>query len=239
MKKPKIPEAIHRRGSNLKEIILGGQDGLVNVLGVVLGVTAATQETRLIIIAALAATFAESISMGAVAYSSVKAAKQYYESQHEIEKKEIKETPKMEIKEIRDIYFERGFRGKLLDAIVRKITSNKKVWLDVMMAEELRLFPEEYSKPIRSAAVVGLSSFAGSLIPIFPYFIFAVKNATIFAVIISAIALFATGAIKAKITIGDWKRNGVEMMLVGIIAALIGYAIGTALKTLFPVAPVV
>ncbi len=239
MRKKKVQEAIHGRGSGLKELILGGQDGLVNVLGLVLGVAAATQETRLIIIAALAATFAESISMAAVAYSSVKAARQYYESQLAREKREIKEIPKMEIKEIRDIYYERGFRGKLLNNVVRKITSNKKVWLDVMMAEELRLFPEEYSSPMKSAAIVGFSSFVGSLIPIVPYFAFSAKAATIAAIVISAIALFATGAIKAKITIGDWKRNGIEMMLVGIIAALIGYLIGTLLKKIFPAAPVV
>jgi len=234
-----MKEAYHGRGSELKEIILGGQDGLVNVLGLVLGVAAATQESRLVIIAALAATFAESISMAAVAYSSVKAAKQYYESQMEIEKREVKEMPEVERKEIRDIYYSRGFRGKLLNDVVRKITSNKKVWLDVMMAEELRLFPEEYAKPIKSAAIVGFSSLVGSLIPIFPYFILPVSSATMFTILVSALALFVTGAIKARITVGNWIRNGIEMTLIGLVAALIGYGIGLLLKMIFPAAPMI
>jgi VIT1/CCC1 family predicted Fe2+/Mn2+ transporter len=63
--------------AKVHDLILGGQDGLVNVLGVVLGVAAATLSTRVVLIAGLAATFAESISMGAVAYTSAKAAKEY------------------------------------------------------------------------------------------------------------------------------------------------------------------
>ena len=60
----------HRGASALSDVILGGQDGLVNVLGVILGVAAATADTRIVLVAGLAATFAESVSMGAVAYTS-------------------------------------------------------------------------------------------------------------------------------------------------------------------------
>ena len=66
---------------NLRDIILGMQDGLVNVLGIVLGVGAATNDQRLILISALAATFAESISMAAVAYTSTEASLKEYLSE--------------------------------------------------------------------------------------------------------------------------------------------------------------
>lgn len=231
-------ENIHNRGENLKEFILGGQDGLVNVLGLVLGVAAATNQSVIVIVSALAATFAESISMAAVAYTSVKAAKQYYMSQLAREKQEMRDMPKIETKEIRDIYYARGFRGKLLDDVVHRITSNNKIWLDVMMAEELRLFPKEYSNPLRSGIFVGLSSFIGSIIPVIPFFIIPVYPAMITSIIIAALSLFITGAVKAKLTIGDWKRNGIEMMLIGIIAALIGYGVGIVLKMIFPQASI-
>ena len=129
--------------SNIRDFILGFQDGLVNTLGLVLGVASAVQETRIILISGLAATFAESISMAAVAYTSSKAAHEFYQSQVEKEKKEIKEIPHMEVQEIRDIYYKKGFRGKQLEHIVKKITSNKKLWLETMMAEELKLVPED------------------------------------------------------------------------------------------------
>ena len=56
----------HKTGFSLPEIILGGQDGLVNVLGIILGMAAATSSSQIVIVAGLAATFAESISMAAV-----------------------------------------------------------------------------------------------------------------------------------------------------------------------------
>ena len=57
-------------GPFLKDAILGGQDGLVNVLGIVLGVATATNDFHIVLVSGLAATFAESISMGAVVYTS-------------------------------------------------------------------------------------------------------------------------------------------------------------------------
>lgn len=85
----------HNNNFNLKDIILGEQDGLVNVLGVILGVAAATYEIKIIIVAGLAATFAESISMAAVAYTSTKASLSYYLAEEEREKREIKEDPRL------------------------------------------------------------------------------------------------------------------------------------------------
>ncbi len=62
----------------IRDIILGGQDGLVNVFGVVLAVAEATQSKYIIMISGLAAAFAESISMAAVAYTSGRAGEEYY-----------------------------------------------------------------------------------------------------------------------------------------------------------------
>ena len=125
--------------SNIRDFILGFQDGLVNTLGLVLGVATAVQSSKLVLISGLVTTFAESVSMAAVAYTSTKAAKEFYDSEFEREKKEIKEIPHFEVQEIRDIYHKKGFRGKQLEGIVKKITSNKQLWLETMMAEELKL----------------------------------------------------------------------------------------------------
>ena len=52
------------------DLILGGQDGLVNVLGIILGLVAAGASAHIIIVAGLAAGFSEAVSMGGVAYTS-------------------------------------------------------------------------------------------------------------------------------------------------------------------------
>ena len=71
----------HRRTSAVSDIILGGQDGLVNVLGVILGVAAATAGAHIVLVAGLAATFAEPVSMDTVAYTSTMAESGIYESE--------------------------------------------------------------------------------------------------------------------------------------------------------------
>lgn len=68
---------------NLRDLILGGQDGLVNVLGIVLGLSAAATNERIIIIAGLAAAFSEATSMAAVAYTAAEADKVRIETEGE------------------------------------------------------------------------------------------------------------------------------------------------------------
>ena len=125
----------HKGDSGLSDFILGAQDGLVNVLGVVLGIAAATNDARVVLVAGLATAFAESISMGAVAYTTTLADADLYQSEREREYRHIQETPNLEIKEIRDIYLSKGFKGELLEHIVETITANKDVWVAVMMVE--------------------------------------------------------------------------------------------------------
>ena len=219
--------------SNIRDFILGFQDGLVNTLGLVLGVASAVQSTRIVLISGLVTTFAESISMAAVAYTSTKAAHDFYKGQMEREKKEIKEIPHMEVEEVRDIYYRKGFRGKQLEGIVKKITSNKKLWLETMMSEELRLLPTDYDKPLKSTLVVGLSAVLGSLIPVLPFFFLDLKLGMAYALIMSIITLFIVGGIKATITIGNWKKSGLEMAIVGTLAALVGYFVGLLLGAVY------
>ena len=219
-------EKIHS-GSNLKDIILGGQDGLVNVLGVILAVAVATYDTKIVIIAGLAATFAESISMAAVAYTSTKAALSYCISRIKKEEQEIEKDPKLIEKEIYDIYYGKGFRGTLLNKIVNGIISNKDILLKTLMSEQHGLREEDFGNPLKSTFIVGFSAFIGSLIPLLPFLFLNVKEGIILSLILSALALFITGAVKAKLTIGSWLKSGLEILAIGMAAALIGYIIGT------------
>jgi predicted membrane protein (TIGR00267 family) len=159
--------------SRMHDIILGGQDGVVNVLGLVLGVASATDSSKIVIIAGLASTFAESISMGAVAYTSSEAEQSYFKSIHK-----------------------------------RFILNHS---------------------PLNIAMVVLLASFIGSIIPIIPFFVIPVKTAMVASLVICSLVLFATGAAKAKLTVGNWVNSGIRMMLIGIISAIAGYLIGSVL----------
>lgn len=220
----------HKRGSGLSDFILGAQDGLVNVLGVVLGIAAATNDTRVILVAGLATTFAESISMGAVAFTTTLADADLYQSEREREYRHVIEAPVLETKEIRDIYESKGFKGELLDRIVKTITANKDVWVAVMMAEEHQLSPVDRSTAMKAAWVVGLSAVVGSLVPIAPFVFLPVAPSMWMSVLVTALVLFGIGFYKARVTVGKPVRSGTEMMIIGTISALAGYLVGYLLK---------
>jgi len=220
----------HHGTFRLSDVILGGQDGLVNVLGVILGVAAATSDSRIVIAAGLAATFAESISMGAVAYTSTLAENDLYHSEREREYRHIHLAPDVEVEEIRDIYRQKGFDGEILDKIVDVITSNPDVWVNVMMSEEFQMTPPEKSRAFNSAILVGFSALIGSFIPLFPFFFWTVNLSIILSIIIAALTLFVVGVYKARVTVGKPFRSGMEMAIIGTLSALAGYVVGWIFK---------
>jgi vacuolar iron transporter family protein len=221
--------------ASLSDIILGGQDGLVNVLGVILGVAAASSDQRLVIAAGLAAAFAESISMGAVAYTSTLADRDHYLSQIEREKREIRDMPDVERAEIRMIFRRWGFEGDLLDRSVEQIMSDERAWVDVMMHNELKLAPIEAGRAARSAFIVGLSAIVGSLIPLLPFFFFPIGPSIFISIGLTALTLFGAGVYKAKTMVGHPGKSGLELAVIGTLSALAGYFIGALFSS--PAAP--
>jgi VIT1/CCC1 family predicted Fe2+/Mn2+ transporter len=222
----------HQTSTEISDIILGGQDGLVNVLGVILGIAAATGDPWVIIVAGLAATFAESVSMAAVAYTSTVASANVYDSERQREYRHILQAPTLEREEVVEIYQRKGFSGELLDRIVETITANTDVWVAVMMAEEHGLAPINRKHALRSAFVVGISAIIGSLIPMVPFFFLSipVNVSMMLAVLVAALTLFIVGAYKARLTIGSPGKSGLEMAAIGTVSALVGYAVGVLLK---------
>jgi len=224
-------ESHAKSGSLLRQVILGGQDGVVNVLGIVLGLAGAVIINpkigpSAVIVGGLAATFAESISMAAVAFTSGKAQRDFYFRELEREKQEMRDFPEIEREEIKVIYMKKGFRGRQLDAIVDKICSDDKLWLETMMTEELGLSESKDIKPLNEGILVGLSAFAGSLIPLLSFFLTSVQSAVIPSLLLSSLALFGAGAYKGKTTLGVWWKAGLEMLIIGMSAAFVGYAVG-------------
>src|SRR6266705_1071092 len=86
----------HRKTNWLRDVILGGQDGLVNILGIELGVVAAGGSTAVLVTTGLAAAITESISMGAVAYTSSVSERDYYRAEQVREQREIETVPEEE-----------------------------------------------------------------------------------------------------------------------------------------------
>jgi len=213
-------------GSWLRDLILGGQDGLVNVLGIVLGVSAASHDVKVLLAAGLAATFAEGVSMGAVAWTSSRAQADHYEKDRDRRLQQLRTSPEQTRRDLERIYGEKGFKGELLEHIVATISADQKIALRTLMNEDLGLEPSDDRTVTRSAIIVGLSTIAGSIVPLIPFFVMP-REASIWASIgLSAVALFFVGAYEAKTSVGDWRKKGLQMTAIGLGAALVGYLVG-------------
>jgi predicted membrane protein (TIGR00267 family) len=193
----------HRRTNSLRDVILGGQDGLVNILGIILG-----------------------ISMGAVGYTSSIAQRDYVRAEQEREKLEIATEPETERQEIRDIYAAKGFDGELLNRVVETITAKRDVWLDTMMDEELHLSPVDASDIFRSAVIITIATLIGHMIPLVPFLVLPRPVALVLSIGLSAVVLFGVGVYSAKTLVGDWRKSGLQMTVIGLGAAGVGFLVG-------------
>jgi VIT1/CCC1 family predicted Fe2+/Mn2+ transporter len=226
----KSSEEHQRQGNWLRDVILGGQDGLVNILGIILGVIAAGGSTTVLLVTGIAAAITESISMGAVGYTSTQSERDYYRAAQERERREVEEDPEEERNEIREIYGAKGFSGELLDQVVDTITANRERWVDTMMSEELHLQPVETPDIFRSAIVITVATLIGHLIPLAPFFVLDRTPALVTAFVVSAIVLFGVGWYSATTLIGDWRKSGLQFVVIGLGAALFGYAISSVVS---------
>jgi VIT1/CCC1 family predicted Fe2+/Mn2+ transporter len=216
----------HRQTNWLRDVILGGQDGLVNILGIILGIIAGGGSNTVLLAAGFAAAITESISMGAVGYTSAVSQRDYYQAEQARESSEIDTMPEQERQEIRDIYAAKGFSGDLLERVVETITANRDRWLQTMMDEELHLQPVENVDILRSAVVITIATLIGHMIPLVPFLVLPRVPALITGIVLSAIVLFGVGLYSALTLVGSWWRSGLKMLVIGLGAAGIGFLIG-------------
>src|SRR6266849_3694641 len=171
---------------------------------------------------------------GGVVYTATLAERDYYRAMLAKEQREVEELPDVETEEVRQIFRDKGLHGEVLERVVKEITSDKKVWVDTMMRDELHLTPVAGTNAVGRAFVTGFSTLIGSLIPLIPFlfvplFGISVTVATVMAVPLCAVVLVAVGAYKALTLVGDWPISGLQMTIIGIGYAAAGYGIGRLL----------
>jgi len=223
-------------GSYVGDFVYGAIDGSVTTFAIVSGVAGAGLSFNIVIILGLANLLADGFSMAVGNYLSSKSDKEFIERERKREEWEIEHYPKGEVEEIRQIYKEKGFKGKDLERAVKIITSNKEVWVDSMMKNELNLI-EDNTSPVKKGAVTFVSFASVGFIPLIPYFLSffseTIKaNVYSLSVLMTFIAFFFIGSAKVYVTKKNWLKSGLETLLVGGAAAIIAYAIGFFLRGL-------
>jgi len=229
---PNTPED-HPRPTLLADFILGSQDGVVNVLGILLGLVAASADTRIILIAALAALAAESISMGAVAYTSTLARRHLYVSEVQRELTEMRDVPEMEREEVRVILRKWGYEGAEVEEMLERIEKKPKAMLDLMMAFELNLAEVSERQPLNTGLVVLGATVVGSIIPLLPFFFLghALITAATISIVLSGAMLFGVGWYEARQTMGSRWQGAARMIIIGLGAGFAGFLVGHFIGT--------
>jgi len=218
--------------SSMRDFVFGFGDGVNTSLGLAAGVGGAAVSSDLIILATLVAMFTGAKAMAVQNYLAVKSQRELLTSEINRENWEIENKPEDERKEIEDIYKAKGFTGKDLEMIVDKITSDKKVWLDTMLTEELNLNLEILGNPIKSALRMFGAFLVGGILPIIPFFFSSGVTPLFIAIGISLTASFIVGAVKSRMANTSLIKGGIEMAGLGTGIALIGYGVGSELASI-------
>lgn len=218
------------------DLVYGGLDGIITTFAVVSGVAGANLGTGVILILGLANLFADGFSMATGAYLSTKSEQEYYEQERRRETWEVDHFPEGERTELYELYRARGYPDEDAAQLVAIQSRDKTRWVDAMMLEELEMLRDE-SNPLMSAAATLAAFIVAGSVPLLIYLLglaVPVPSSLSFPIslALSGLALFGLGAAKVLVTGQKPLRNGVEMLLVGGLAAAVAYVVGMLLRGL-------
>lgn len=219
----------------LPEVVYGSIDGIVTTFAVVAGAAGAELQINIILILGMANLFADGLSMSIGSYLSKKSERDNYNKHLRIEAWEIENMPDDERKEIELIYRNKGFEGQELEMVVNRITSNKKVWLDTMMKDELGL-SEQRKSPLKAGLSTLLAFIIAGAIPLTAYILaYAGKykiDPFVLSSLVTMVAFILIGYIKTYVTQIGLLRSILETLLLGAAAAMAAYFLGDYLEKL-------
>jgi predicted membrane protein (TIGR00267 family) len=218
---------------SIRELVFGLEDGLVSTMGAVAGIAAGTEDARIVVLSGVVIVAVEALSMTAGAYLSSKSHVQMLQKKIDDERREIETKPEEETEELRVMYRQRGFSEDEIVILVRRITQDKELWLEEMMAKELRIGLNDMDEPKSRALVMGVAYLIGGALPVVPYLLLPVHPAIVVSVIVTILALYGIGYIKGRALGGNRWKSGGEMVLIASAAALIAYLIGKAVGMFF------
>lgn len=219
---------------SMREIVFGLEDGIVSTLGAITGIAGGTENTSIVILSGAVIIFVESLSMAAGTFLSSKSEREVEERMLDEERMEIEQQPDLEKKELEDFYHKRGFNEIEIRILVDRITQDKDLWLEEMAFKELGVIPHKKEAPKTAALVMGVSYIIGGAVPLSAYLYLPIHQAIIVSLSTSVIILFLIGYAKGALVCTNKIRSGLEMMIVSLSAAGVGYFIGKVLSSILP-----
>jgi len=228
-------ERWHGSGAaTIRQMVFGMNDGLVATVGLVAGLIFAGTSKGVVIGATLAAIVAAVASMALGSFLATKTEVQYLQAEVRRESREIEEYPDEELDEMRQIYRRYGFSEHETEIFLTRFQSDKSLWLQLMLRDELGILPESFENPWVNAGLMALAVAIGSLPPLLPVILGShPHNAFPWIIGLSAATAFGLGALTGWVTANRWWRTGFSFLLVATVAAVIGMGAGSLMAPLF------
>jgi len=225
----KTGEPWHRTesGGFLRNVVYGFNDGLTANFGLVAGVIGAssTSAHHTVIVAGVAGLIADALSMGSSGYLAAKSEQEVYANEIAMERDEIALMPEVERDELALIYEAKGMSADSAHALATEVMADPQRMLEEQVQEELGI-GDPHMSPMREAWVTGLATAIGALIPVFPFLIMSGRAAVITAFVIAMASHWIVGAARSVFTGRSVFRSGLDMFVVGLGVAGVGYVVG-------------
>ncbi len=219
--------------SQIREVVFGIQDGLLTTLGVVTSVMGATSDNTTVLVAGFAEAVAGALAMAAGEYQASKAQQELHSAEIAKERLELEEKPAEEHHELRVIFQREGLSRDSAEAVTQLLSQHPELLFRTHVEKELGLRVEEFQSPARNAVVMGLSFVLSAMLPILPYFFLSPIPALGLSVGLTILALAGIGAGKASIAHRNYWRSALEVVGIGLAAAVVTYLLGTLLPRAF------
>ncbi len=209
----------------LRDTVYGAIDGSVTTFAIVAGVAGAGLSPFVILALGFANVLADGFSMAVGNYSGTKAELDDAERLRAVERRHLRDHPEGERREIREILRLKGLEGAVLEAATDAILKDEEASVQLMLEGEYGLSGVD-PHPIRAALATFVAFLVAGVIPLLP-FVFGLANAFQLASVLTGFVFFGIGALKSRWSLVPWWRSGLETLLIGGVAALIAYGVGS------------
>lgn len=225
--------ALGRTQEFLKQIIYGGNDGIVTTFAIVAGFAGASAEGVLqigglaVLVFGLANLFADAVSMGLGEFLSLRSQHDLYRKRRESELREIAENPDHERMELFEILRQRGVPPGEADTAAELLSRHPSIMADLMMTYEFAMSHPEDDSPALSGLFTFLAFVVFGAVPLLPYFVMEpTPQAFWWSVATTFGALSALGLLRWNATGEPIARSVGETILVGAVCAVVAYGVG-------------
>jgi VIT1/CCC1 family predicted Fe2+/Mn2+ transporter len=218
---------------DVREAIFGAQDGLVSTLAVVSTVSGATDNRLTVLIAGIATALAGFFSMAAGEFLSSKSQREIALARIAGEREKVAGRRGEVQAELAYMLGEDGLPEADAAHVAATIAGHPEVLLNSKVEKAFGIAVEEaHGSPLQGAVVMGIAFGLGALAPILPYLLLPIGVAVYVSVIATAAVLFAIGVVKTRWTRANPLGSGLEILLIGAFAGVVGYFFGSILPTL-------